>query len=102
MNRFLRTAGLTVCLMLLAAVDGALVSPAYGQEDQRHDGWREHKRHDGWQQRARDDGWREHEHHHDYRLRPDVYYSAPPVVVMPRGYYAQPGATLNLSFPFFR
>jgi hypothetical protein len=45
--------------------------------------------------RARDHrGW-----HEGYHRRPDVYYSAPPVVYPPYGYYAQPGATFSLSIP---
>lgn len=39
-------------------------------------------------------GWRE-----GYYRRPDIYYSAPPVVYPPYGYYAQPGATFSFSFP---
>jgi hypothetical protein len=53
-------------------------------EDRDHDRWRQ-ERHD----------WRE-----GYYRRPDVYYSAPPVVYPPTGYYQQPGATFSLSIPF--
>ena len=47
------------------------------------------------------DHWRWREHgYHDYYRRPDVYYSAPPVVYAPYGYYApRPGVSLNFSFP---
>jgi hypothetical protein len=38
--------------------------------------------------------WREGWYH-----RPDVYYSAPPVVYPPYGYYAAPGASFSLSIP---
>ncbi len=45
--------------------------------------------------KARDHGgWRE-----GYYRRPDVYYSAPPVINPPYGYYQAPGATLSLSIP---
>jgi len=47
-------------------------------------------RHDRWDHR----GWRE-----GYYRRPDVYYSAPPAVYPPYGYYAQPGPTFSFSFP---
>jgi hypothetical protein len=43
---------------------------------------------------GRDHGWREGYYH-----RPDVYYSAPPVVYPPTGYYQQPGVSLNFAFP---
>jgi hypothetical protein len=39
--------------------------------------------------------WRE-----GYYRRPDVYYSAPPVVSPPYGYYQQPGASFSLTIPF--
>jgi hypothetical protein len=39
-------------------------------------------------------GW-----HQGYYRRPDIYYSAPPVVYPPYGYYSQPGATFSFSFP---
>jgi hypothetical protein len=68
----------------------------------------EHGR-DGWRDRGRDrhqaherDRWRGHDRYDDYRHRPDVYYSAPPVVLAPRGYHAQPGASLSFSLPFYR
>jgi hypothetical protein len=31
-----------------------------------------------------------------------MYYSAPPVVYQPPGYYQQPGASLSFIFPFFQ
>ena len=94
-------ARLTVCLALAATLGGALASSAHAQND-RHDGWREHERHDTWREHERHDGWREHEGHDEWRHRPDIYYSAPPVVVAPRGYYVQPGATLSFGLPFYR
>jgi hypothetical protein len=39
-------------------------------------------------------GWRAGYYH-----RPDIYYSAPPVVSPPRGYYLAPGATFSVSIP---
>jgi hypothetical protein len=71
-----------VCLGLAAAT---LAGPMAGLA--RADN-RDHGRHD-----RRD--W-----HEGYYRRPDVYYSAPPVVYPPYGYYQQPGATFSLTIPF--
>jgi len=43
--------------------------------------------------------WREAHHWDGFYRRPDVYYSAPPVVYPPYGYYQQPGVSLNFVFP---
>jgi hypothetical protein len=67
----------------LAAVTltGALVSPGYaGARDDRG---------------GHDRGGR---HYGGYRGG-GGYYAAPPVVYQPNGYYAQPGASVNLNFP---
>jgi hypothetical protein len=53
--------------------------------------------------RARDDHDRGRRDHYDWRggyyHRPDVYYSAPPVVSPPYGYYQQPSVSLGLNIP---
>lgn len=51
--------------------------------------------------RANDHGRRydHHEWRRGYYRRPDIYYSAPPVIYPPYGYYQQPGATFSFSFP---
>jgi hypothetical protein len=108
MANWIATARLTLCIVLAAGTLGsALPSPARadehgrdGWEEHGHDGWREHG-HDRWREHT-GDRWREYDRYDDYRHRPDVYYSAPPVIVAPRGYYVQPGATLNFNLPFFR
>jgi hypothetical protein len=38
-------------------------------------------------------------HYDNYYRQPDIYYSAPPVVVVPQGYYQQPAPALIFSFP---
>jgi hypothetical protein len=50
---------------------------------------------------GRDRDRNEQRQRYDHRGR-DVYEGAPPVVIAPQGYYAQPGATLSFSLPFFR
>ena len=65
--------------MVIAAVAGPFSGLARADN---HDRWRDHH------------GCRE-----GYYRRPDIYYSAPPVVYPPYGYYAQPGATFSFSFP---
>jgi hypothetical protein len=92
------TARLAVCLLLAATLGGALANSANADEHGR-DEWRDHARHGD--DRRRED-WRHEDRRDEYRHRPDVYYSAPPVFEAPRGYYAQPGASLNFSLPFFR
>ena len=72
-----------VCLgIAAAALAGPIVSAAHANDRDRR--W-EHGRGPGWR-----DG---------YYHRPDVYYSAPPVISPPMGYYQQPGASLNFTFP---
>jgi hypothetical protein len=107
------TARLAVCLVLAATLGGVLTGSAKADEHGR-DEWRDHARHgdDRHREDSRREDWRHEDWRHEdwrhesrrdeYRHRPDVYYSAPPVVEAPRGYYAQPGASLNFSLPFFR
>jgi hypothetical protein len=73
-----RTRNVLCCLGLVVA---ALGGPLAGIAHADHDDWRHH-------------GW-----HEGYYHRPDVYYSAPPAVYPPYGYYAQPGVTLGLTLP---
>jgi hypothetical protein len=78
----LRLAG----ILGLAAVTltGALISPVYaGARDSRGGG-------------GHDRGGR---HYGGYRGGGGGYYAGPPVVYQPYGYYAQPGASVNLNFP---
>ena len=49
----------------------------------------------------RDHGWGGHRHY-EQRGGRDYYYSAPPVVYAPQGYYVQPGPSLYFSFPLPR
>jgi hypothetical protein len=69
-----------------ATLLGPLAGVSYADDHDR----RAEVRHD----RGPDHGWREGYYH-----RPDIYYSAPPVIYPPMGYYQQPSATLNFSFP---
>lgn len=72
-----------LCLALATAtLAGPLVGAAQADQD-RH--WDRH-----WDRRA----W-----HEGYYRRPDIYYSAPPAVYPPYGYYGQPSATFSFSFP---
>jgi hypothetical protein len=85
-SRFARRALPGLAFLSVAVM---LVAPSYADD---HDRWRGDHDRDHW--RWREHGW------HDYNRRPDVYYSAPPVVYSPYGYYApQPGVSLNFSFP---
>ena len=75
----LRLAG----ILGLAAVTltGALITTVHA-EDRDHRGWHDRGGH-------RYGGYR----------GGGGYYGAPPVVYAPGGYYAQPGASVNLNFP---
>lgn len=53
------------------------------------------------QVRPDDHSWQAHRYDSDDR-RPDVYYSAPPIVYEPPVAYQQPGASLSFIFPFYR
>jgi hypothetical protein len=77
--RFAVCAGLAA-----AALSGVLASSA--RADDRDHGRRDHREWRG--------EWRQGYYH-----RPDIYYSAPPVIYPPYGYYQQPGATFSFSFP---
>lgn len=89
MTKLIGGMGLTACLALAAvALAGGAVGPAHA------DG-RDHGREQDH------DGWRRRPEREEYR-RPDVYYSAPPVVIVPQRYYAPPGAHLSIDIPFFR
>jgi hypothetical protein len=99
-NRVCRFA---VCFSLAAAT---LAGPLAGLARARDD---DHARGDRAQgdrargDRARGDRDRGHERstwREGYYRRPDVYYSAPPVISPPYGYYQQPGASFSLTIPF--
>jgi hypothetical protein len=88
------------CGLAAAAFSGTLACPAYADNDhgKGHGNWNKRwneSRQENWQRTH----WREQ--HRSYR-QPDLYYTAPPVVYSPPGYYQQqPGPLLNLSIPFF-
>lgn len=77
--------------LLAATLTGVLAGPARAE-----DGGRGRNEHGHWQRRGppeRYDGPR----YQGYYRDPNVYYSAPPVVM-----YQPPGASLNFNFPLFR
>ena len=45
--------------------------------------------------------WRNDYRQQGYYRGPDIYYRAPPVVVLPPTYYQPPGMTLNFGFPLY-
>jgi hypothetical protein len=101
--------GATLALPLAAT----LVPPAHAQsrEDRGHEGrsyeGRGHDDHgrgraEDRRDRNRDQGrWRDQNSYGGYYHRPDLYYSAPPVVVQHPGYYRQPAPAFNFQVPFF-
>ena len=107
MTNQIRALRLAIGVALVAMLTGAPATPGRADEHGR-DGWQDHgrderqePRHDGGREHGHD-RWQEHDRYSNYGQRPDIYYSAPPVIVAPRGYYTQPGATLNFNLPFFR
>ena len=93
---------LATFLGLAAAVAaGTLAAPAHANtyangtgNDARHAPARQ-------QVAERDHGWGGHRRY-EQRGGRDYYYSAPPVVYPPYGYYQQPGPSLYFSFPLYR
>ena len=84
-----------------AILSGTLAGPAYA--DYRPNGWDNGARHaPPDQQRADRDHGRQYHRRYDHGDRYDYYYSAPPVVYAPQGYYQQTGPTLYYSFPLPR
>ncbi len=90
------------CGLAVAALSGTLACPAYADNDHgngqgngnKH--WNEPRR-ENWQ-RTR---WQEQHRSYDNYRQPDVYYTAPPVIYPPPGYYQQAGPSLNFNIPFF-
>ena len=79
-------------VLAAAALAGPLSVPAFadGPDAYRFEGQGR------WQERGRaNEHWR-------YENRYNGYYSAPPIIYTPPGYYQQPGASLNFNFPLFR
>lgn len=89
--RLAALAGLTA-----ATLAGPLASSAWADND--HDRRNEpHRQSEPHRQQAHR---QEPPHYGGYDHRPDVYYSAPPVVYEPP-VYQQPGPVLSLTIPFF-
>lgn len=93
---------LAAVLSLAAAfVIGTIAVPAHADDHGRGKGHGAQRGSEGQQFADRDH--REGGHrHYEQRGGRDYYYSAPPVVYAPPGYYQQPGATLYYSFPLYR
>ncbi len=64
------------------------IAHAEGGRDERH----EDRRDRDWDSRGRREG---------YYRRPDLYYSAPPVMVVHPDYYRQPAPGISFQLPFF-
>jgi Ni/Co efflux regulator RcnB len=102
-----------------ATLTGTLVTPAFADNDDWNNGWNQSRqqqsRQQQWRQQqwrqeqareaqarqraAQQERWREAHRYNRYYRQPDVYYTAPPVVYQPPGYYQQSGPSLNLNFP---
>ena len=79
-----------LCLGLaLATLTAVMPGPASAQRPDYH-------------RQRQDERWREQHRYDGYERRPDIYYTAPPVVPYPYGYESRPGAALILNFPFYR
>jgi hypothetical protein len=85
------------CGLAAAALSGTLACPAYAdnENDHRNKHWNESRQAQAHQQNWQRAQWQEQR----YR-QPDVYYTAPPVVYPPPGYYQQPGPSFTFSIPF--
>jgi hypothetical protein len=92
----------TVVLSACAAIAlaGVLATPAFADKDHdyQNKGW-DHSHQEQAHQRAwQQQHWPEAHRYDGYYRQPNVYYTAPPVVYQPQGYYQQPGALLNFNF----
>jgi len=93
-----RTALFAACAAV--ALTGALATPALADNDHGYQNrnWnqshQEQARQRAWQQQR----WQEAHRYDGYYRQPNVYYTAPPVVYQPQGYYQQPAASLNFNF----
>jgi len=92
--------GVAAATLAIALLAGALPSPAIAQgHDNRG---RRADREQEYRRPAWNNGhWRDRYRHGGHYRRPDVYYGAPPVVLVPPRYYPQPGVTLNFGFPLY-
>jgi len=90
-------------LGLAAAIVAGLIGfSAQAEQDPYHGKPQEQAHRDVHAQAARQEH-EKYEHRYDgYYRQPNVYYTAPPVIYPPTGYYEQPGVSLNLNFPFIR
>ena len=82
--------------LLATTLTGVLAGPVRADGYEHGPGrraWQDHGREHGRGPPPRYEGPR----YQGYYREPDVYYSAPPVVV-----YQPPGPSLNFSFPLFR
>jgi hypothetical protein len=86
------------CGLAATALSGTLNYPAYADNDNDHQNkhWNNPRQVQAHQQNWQQTHWQAQRYH-----QPDVYYTAPPVVYPPPGYYQQqPGPSLTLSIPF--
>ena len=85
---------LALACAIVVGAGGIAAAPAQAAEHndryERQNEWRREQQRILQQQR-----WRELHRYDSYHRRPDVYYSAPPLVYQP------PGAALNFTFPFY-
>jgi hypothetical protein len=67
--------------------------------DERGRQWDDRGRREGYNQRER--YWDDRGRREGYYRRPDLYYSAPPVVVHHPDYYRQPAPGISFQLPYF-
>jgi hypothetical protein len=98
-----RTAPRLAVFFVLAAatLSGMLATPAFADNDydNRNNGWNQSRQQQARQRAWQQERWREAHRYNRYYRQPDVYYTAPPVVYQPPGYYQQSGPSINLNFP---
>jgi hypothetical protein len=79
-----------------AVLVGSLAGPAYADDhDNRNQQWNGSRQEHAQQQARQQERWHEQHQYQEYYRRPNVYYSAPPVVYQP------PGPSIYLSLPYF-
>jgi hypothetical protein len=94
-----------LCGLAAAALSGTLGCPAHADnandKDNDHKNLNEPRQEQAHQQNTQRTHWQEQHRSHDNYGQPGAYYTAPPVVYAPPGYYQQQsGLSLTFGIPF--
>ena len=88
--------GIALCagLTVVSLAGAAQADPPEGR------GYKKNGQHRPQERGYQPQRWQQAQHYDDRYRRPDIYYTAPPVVYVPPGYYQPQGPTVIFSIPF--